>query len=667
MRQRGGDKRKTAPQAECPRVNFRPLLFCALGLASGIAVYGKLRFAELSFSDLLLPLLIFLAAFFPISLKRTVALLCCVLCFGGVGAGLAHLNAERFSAEVEEGERKLSGTVVSVTVREGYSSLLLEKLYMDGEAADGKCRLTLSATDVRPGDELYLDAKIERVDPKLLSSDSYVRSLYAADVRYLARAEEAVVVGRSANILLRLNAAIRDCLHGNLGQDAAQVGYALLTGNSSGMDATFSEAAQRGGIAHIFAVSGLHIGILFAAVYAACARLGKWRLLPALALAVCYSGLCGWSVSSLRAVVMCGVLGVWRAWGRKYDFLQSVSFAALLVLFFFPAQWYSVGFRLSFGACLGLALFSGSLSRLFPRLRLPAFFGKYLAANLAAQLFTAPLLLESFGYLSVWGILVNLVVVPLLPVLFLGLLLCTVLSLLVPFAAGFFLLFPRGMLSLFLFVFTAAEFSFVLTGFSLGAGGAVWLTGCVFLSERVRMKRGARAVCALLSAALFAFCFVTENFVFSGCELIVRARDETAVLVRTRTERVLVIDGDISLSSCEEFLMRSYKGTLSCIVVLAEDEQDAINVAAFLDCETIYARRERETGLRETEVCFAESFSCGSLRFRYTDDGRLLLFAEGIAVEFSFSKAAALGADLSLTDGCGDLKFYLKDGIIRSL
>lgn len=654
-------------------VNFRPALACAIGLASGIALYGKCRFGGLAPSDFLFLGLFVVLSLFPLSKKRICAVLLCVLCFAGIGALGIHLYTNNF-AEQTAGEVRLSGTVQSVSLRRGYSVVILGDLAIDGEPCGGKCRAVVDA-DVLPADVLVMTAILSPVSLDEISSDVYARSSFAADIRYFARVSEAERTGRSKNVLLRLNGAIFETLHENMPRDEADLTYALLTGGSGSMEEDLDERITRGGIAHIFAVSGLHIGILYSAAYLCCKPLKKYRFLPALGLAALYCGVCGFTVSATRATVMCAVLGTSRALGKKYDFLSSLSVAATLVLLFLPGQWFSAGMRLSFGACAGLALFAGSFSRglarlraprflgkYFARLRVPRFLGKYLAASLSVQLFLFPVLLDAFGYFSVWGMLLTLALMPVLPALFLGSLVCTLGALIVPPAAAVFLVFPQGMFSLLIHLLWLADATLVLSGFALGAGAAVWVTGCAALSERVRLGVPLKVTAAVVFAALFALTVTLENVVFAGVRIdVYRTYRGAAALVRTSDATVLVIDDGISAGDCESFLMRNYGGTLSLVVALG-DEVSAANTAAFLPAEEVRLRREAETGLRETEIAFGERFSCGELEFYYESEGSLLMMAEGVLVKFDFRGGAA-GADL-VVGAAGGARYQIKDGTV---
>ncbi len=641
-------------EARKARVNFRPVLFCALGMIFGIDLYVRCRFGGFSFADIVFFALLLLLAYFPVSWKRLLAVTLPFLLFAGMGAAFIHLYTCNYLSCAEEGEYSVAGTVVSFTPENGYTRVRLNDLTFDGLSAGGSAELYLSSEEVRTGDRVSFEAAVTRTE---LPANGSIGNEFLSDIRYRFSSVEWTGSERSSNLFLLLNGALYDVTHDNMGLAEADVSYALLTGNSSVLDETLSSAVRTGGIAHIFAVSGLHIGILYAAVFFLCRPLKRLRFLPATALALCYSAVCAFSVSSLRAVIMCAVLGLNGALGRKHDFINSIAFAATAVLLLFPAQWFAAGFRLSFGACAGLALFSGSLSRGFKKL--PASLGGYLSANLSVQTFTFPILVDSFGYFSVWGFFLNFLLIPLLPVLFLTVLLCSLLSLAIAPAAAVLMALPSGMVSAFLFLISLTDF-FVLTGFTLGAGGAVWMIASVLLSERVRMGKRLRAGVACGLLLTFALILVFENAVVTGCKWTV---GEDVALLQTTSANVLVL-GEAALSDCEGLLNRSYAGTLDAVVIVASDELAAINVAAFLPADAVYAREEIPTGLRETELVFAESFCIDGLEFRFEGAEKLSVQAEGTVTEFDFANGAALDADLFVGEGCGGLIFYLKDGII---
>lgn len=93
------------------------------------------------------------------------------------------------------------------------------------------------------------------------------------------------------------------------------------------MDGDVLENFRNGGVAHIFAVSGLHIGFLAGVVFfllRSCRVRGVPKVLISAAVLVFYAGICGFSPSSLRAAVMASVLAAAKETGMKYDGLSSL-------------------------------------------------------------------------------------------------------------------------------------------------------------------------------------------------------------------------------------------------------------------------------------------------------------------------------------------------------
>lgn len=642
-----------------PRLNFRPLLFAACALVFGIILYDNLHRHAFSYSAWALWAIIFLLSLSPFEKKR---MLCVVFGFAIcslVGFGCMANYTINYESGFAGGDAVLSGTVTSFSGKDGYSIVVLDDISIDGSPLHGKCTVTLSTEDLRTGDIILLNGTIEHLSAEAETAGRYY---FASNIRYSAHKCTFQKIGEAKNPFLAFNRTIYDCLHEHMQKDEADIAYALLTGSSGGMDGDLMNAIRQSGIAHVFAVSGLHIGIVFGAVSFCLKKCGKWKFIPAALVAIGFSALCGFTVSSLRAVIMCTVFGLQRMLGRKTDFLQSIGLSAICVLLLFPAQWFAVGFQLSFGACMGLALFSGSLQRLlcgFPKL-----IREYLSATLAVQLFTFPVFIESFGYFSVWGTLLNLIVVPCMPVFFLCVLIFTLGSILLPFAATILLSVPSGLIALFLYLFQIADFSFVLTGFSLGAGAIIWLIACILLSERVRFSVKTKGVMAIGCALLFSVSMVSQNMVFVGCRITCYVGNSgSAAIVQTMEDNVLIMSGDISLRDCESFLGHAYGGALTAVIIVSEEEA-AINRAAFLDAQEYRLQEKTTSGLQRKEVLFGDRFSYGALQFSYVNAHKLIMTTQNIAVEFDFESGETIGCDLLIDGTSARLQYYLKDGMI---
>lgn len=206
----------------------------------------------------------------------------------------------------------------------------------------------------------------------------------------------------------------------SLGEDSSSaLVTAMLTAETADLPAPLRTALSAAGVSHLLAVSGLHLSILLGA----CARLGDallWShrrrtVLSALCCLIMMT-LAGFSASVLRAAWMAALSLGAPLRGRRGDGLTGLGFAVIVLLLLDPAAVWDLGFLLSCGATLGILLLARPLTRLWPaarRSRPVRLLWETACVSLAAQLGTLPVAVLSFGYLPAYGILSNLLILPL--------------------------------------------------------------------------------------------------------------------------------------------------------------------------------------------------------------------------------------------------------------
>ena len=230
------------------------------------------------------------------------------------------------------------------------------------------------------------------------------------NIKYTCSINGGLEAKRGFSFFGSIRSAVRSTLYDNLDGEAAAVAYAMLTGNTQGIGDGTIATFRYGGIAHIFAVSGLHIGIVYGILYFILKRLRINRFLKAvlcLTPVLLYAGICGFTVSSMRAFIMCAVSATAKAAYKKYDGLNALSLSVIILLAVSPLNAFSVGFQLSVCAVAAIQV-----------LKLPRKLPKALRIPLAAQAGTLPVLIANFGYLSGAGLLLNIIIVPMISVFF---------------------------------------------------------------------------------------------------------------------------------------------------------------------------------------------------------------------------------------------------------
>ncbi len=218
-------------------------------------------------------------------------------------------------------------------------------------------------------------------------------------------------------LLEKLNSALP-------GQGAELLG-ALLFGERGLLPGETKTAFRSAGVAHLLALSGLHLGILAAIGWGVLGifKLGRGtRYLVLLPLVWGYVLLVGGRLSLVRAAIMLSFLGLftllwdrgWVLWSW-YEPLESLGAAALVVLAAWPWSALDLGFQLSFAATFAIIYLWPSWSRAGIRRVLPRplrWGADMLATSAFAQAGALPLAGSGFGYIAPWGIMGNLLLIP---------------------------------------------------------------------------------------------------------------------------------------------------------------------------------------------------------------------------------------------------------------
>ncbi len=220
------------------------------------------------------------------------------------------------------------------------------------------------------------------------------------------------VLTQPADFWLQLRLLMGARLDAALGE-AAPVAKALLIGDRTALSDETHQVFRDGGIAHVLAVSGLHVGILMAGVLFVLRRLHaspRMQLVVTGLLLLLYCRLLDFSAPVVRAAILTMVLLLGRVLRRPQDPLTSLSLAFVLVLLLRPMDLFAIGFQLSFLAVLGIMLLGDRLMHALAPLRLRGVWQRTAQAysiTFSATAFTAPISVATFHRFSLVGLLVG--------------------------------------------------------------------------------------------------------------------------------------------------------------------------------------------------------------------------------------------------------------------
>lgn len=542
--------------------NFRPFFFSAIFLSLGILFYFAYHFLGVSTLWLLLGLPLMAIPFFFCHNKRQVyyTVLTMLLVGGSFLVGFFSFSAQLrgvYDVAPQLGEQYVTGKVVEIRPYAYNTIVILDDLVIGEDRENGKLIAYLPPSfeeKVSLCDELFLVGKVYGNEPSV-EEFHYDAGELTENIRFRIWTEEVSVVGERFDLFLSLRSRAESVIEAGMDESPAAVMSAMLFGNTAGIDDGLYENIRQGGIAHIFAVSGLHVGALFAFCvflfdrkpFQRVPKLARWIVLAGIL--YLYAGVCGFSASVLRATVMCLVLYATALLSVKTDMLESLGIAGIVLLLYRPTFLFEVGFQLSFMACFGLAFLTKPLGHVcdeiqklyrkyFPKAptraeiearkngdTLPPSIGEriyqlvrsFLSASIAVQLFTAPLLLHYFGYVSGWALLLNGIFVPIVSGLFAMMLLLVALASVFPVElAVVFLYIPNLLWSLLLLLFQTMDFSsFALRNISLSGGGFFsYYCGLLFATDKWNLAK--RVTMSLSTASFAVFLLLLLLGIFSG-------------------------------------------------------------------------------------------------------------------------------------------------------
>lgn len=238
--------------------------------------------------------------------------------------------------------------------------------------------------------------------------------------------------GKAGLLINRFRRTISTAVQAEIPGEEGTFAAAILTGDRSDMSHATLQNLRNSNLAHLLAISGLHMGMLTGFVFAAVRILfaffpsvsmripvKKTAAIVALAFGAAYLAMSGGNVATIRAFIMVSVMLTAILLNRRALTLRAVAIAAIIILLIQPESLTGPGFQMSFAATTALVAVFGAL-RDVPNLPVPRFLRGALAVVLSsfiAGLATAPIAAVHFNQIAQYGLIANVLTVPLMGVL----------------------------------------------------------------------------------------------------------------------------------------------------------------------------------------------------------------------------------------------------------
>jgi competence protein ComEC len=282
-------------------------------------------------------------------------------------------------------------------------------------------------TDVSYGDRIIIEGHLKK--PGVFETDlsrtfNYPGYLHARGVSYVVSFAEVATLEKDAgNIFISKILKVKQLFMQSIEEvlPEPQVGLAegLLLGVKQALGDELEEVFRKTGIIHIVVLSGYNVMlvVIFITYVLSYILPYKARVPFGIASIICFAVLVGLSATVVRASIMAALILFARSTGRTYAVMRALCFAGIIMILINPYLLvYDVGFQLSFLATLGLIFLATHIEQ---RLQfMPTLLGmrEFLTATLATQIFVMPILLYQIGELSIVSVIVNVLVLPMVPI-----------------------------------------------------------------------------------------------------------------------------------------------------------------------------------------------------------------------------------------------------------
>ncbi len=311
-----------------------------------------------------------------------------------------------------------------------------------------RIKLPRHVPDIRPGERLSLRATLmPPPTPSIPDGYDFARQAwfdrlgavgYAFSAKRLSPVPSDGLFDRFAIGLSALRHDLTGRIANAIGGDAGAVAAALMTGERSGISSELNEAYRNSGLYHLLSISGLHMAMVAGLALMVIRRLfalfefialrypiKKWAAATAVLVTFAYLLISGLMAPSLRSFFMTCLVLLGVLLDRQAISMRLVAWAAVAVLIYAPESLIGPSFQMSFAAVVALiAAYEGPFRRFSsggwdekeerPWWRKPAIYIlASVATTLVATLATAPYALYHFNRLAPYGLVANLLALPL--------------------------------------------------------------------------------------------------------------------------------------------------------------------------------------------------------------------------------------------------------------
>ena len=380
-----------------------------VGLAGGV-IGGTvwLWVAKIDFFDSLLwmvvvGLVVLVSVFYP--KKWMLGLVVVTGVVLALGRGSGEIKGQKIWNEWIGKTIVVEGVVASdVSERRSGQVVKLKSLKINGQNIAGNLSIQLlSAPKIKRSDRLKIQGKV---------AEGFLVGV--ANIKQVKILEQSRA--QMGDVWLDMRDSFAEQVQKQVGSPEAELGLAYLAGMKNGLDDQLNEKLRIVGLSHVVVASGTHLSILVGFARKIFGKISRFAgVFGALLLIFSFGSIIGWTASITRAALVSSLTILMWYVGRKWQPFRLIILVMAATLLIEPGYVMELGWQLSFGSFGGIMLLMPVMVRWLYGRRKPGLIANLLLATTAATVMCLPILIYTFGTISLLAWPANLLILPTIP------------------------------------------------------------------------------------------------------------------------------------------------------------------------------------------------------------------------------------------------------------
>ena len=439
-----------------------------------------------------------------------------------IAIGLYYLAVWKFNNETSINPSKVVARVYDVTNEQnGLIKTECDNCVFDGKEANANIILYIY-DNTGLFENIETGSVIKFTPYKFYKSDLFYyelpnSNLYSNDLKFTASVliKDVEYVKTDKNLSEKFKDRVKQNLQIGLTNENAEIAYSALFGDKDLLSESQYSNYKLAGIAHLLAVSGLHVGIVFAILNLILGLMkikGWWKIGTISIFLILYAYLCGFSVSIIRASTMCFIMMLAKQVRRDYDSLNSLALSGIILLLINPFSVFDVGFLLSFSCVAGIVMFTPTMQKWLEKLKNVVPSGIVDAVAISVGTSVSIVFVNSYFFqtLNIISVIANVIIIPLFTIAFVCIFCVALISLLCSYFS--YLLLPINYLINFINILAnlfgnLSISNFGTTGFNF-IGIIIYLALLLFASRFCVAKYKYKIITTMPMVALLIYCLL---------------------------------------------------------------------------------------------------------------------------------------------------------------